>query len=109
MKVHLIAVGPGIEEIEIQQRNFAYIMEIILEAMMIRQYNIRRSYTLLQENKQEDIQLDFFMTFGYCHHSSPIKIQIEENKIICLIKNRTVGRGLQTAECNRNTWQTTTK
>lgn len=71
------------EEIKIQQKNFEHIMEIILKAMEDKDsITLDEVIYFLREYKQEDIlNHRFFYDFWILlHHSSPIKIQIEENK-----------------------------
>lgn len=71
------------EEIKIHQKNFKHIMEITMEAMdKDKSITLGKVIDFMKENDYEDILEDrtFYDFWILLHHSSPIKIEIEENQ-----------------------------
>ncbi|WP_025642330.1 hypothetical protein [Schnuerera ultunensis] len=71
------------EEVKIQQENFKHIMEIILKAMEKENcITLRELIEFIKENGKEDIlnYRSFYDFWILLHHSSPIKLEVEENQ-----------------------------
>lgn len=71
------------EEMRIQQENFKYIMNIIMKAMdKANRITLKEVVRFIKENNKNDIleERSFYDFWILLHHSSPIKIEKEENQ-----------------------------